>query len=351
MIDKANYPNLFEGVRDKCLIYHNENTCILEFESFERFLETFPNYHVFKKSKPFGKQWKPDGAFFANDKTFLNDDRYKLFRHLEKLDRIFEHISIEKTKCTPNCSSYELFHTRKILVKSSITSKDFEELTDQIFVEIDRLLLELVGVDTTDESQMELNRKFFVKALEEVLIEKARGKTLIITFGDIIKYWDDIVSEYEIIKQAYIESLDTRKIRYDYEKKAQEIMDKLHTMLSDMQTKMMLPPLAVLLAVVNIYDKPGLIKFAAMLIVAGFMGIITYFAMTQRSILQNYTERIKEWQHFYEKQTPKNFEKIQKSFSSGIEVADQIDHRIIGTVYIGWILVLIGSIIVCMINK
>ena len=102
MIDKTAYPNLFEGVKDVCLIYHNNDKCVLEFESFAKFLETFPNYDTFRECKPFHKSWTPIDAFFTYDNSHLNDDRYKSFRDLKKLDQIFKHICIEKKICTPH---------------------------------------------------------------------------------------------------------------------------------------------------------------------------------------------------------------------------------------------------------
>ena len=160
------------------------------------------------------------------------------------------------------------------------------------------------------KSQIQLHKTFLIKAIETTFKTKGR-----LTFNDLIEHWNEICSEYELIHTAYLDTLDTNALRYDYQKKLQEFSDKLNSVMSDVQNKAIIPPIAVLLTLANIYDKPIKIKIVVFILLLLFVAIITIYQYFQITFLDEYKNVIKKWEVFYKRTMSKQYTLFKEQYN------------------------------------
>jgi len=324
-----------ETFKDKGVLLEYEdgnNKAILVNKDNKKFIKEFPN----KK--------------FLFDRILQTDrNRFKIidiknvkppidkYIQLEKLDELFEKIAIDRQPGRGRSYKYELFFTTKIFVQNSIDWEHLQKVTDEIIDSIDKFY----GKFSNNSANMELEKKFILKAMEDIFKDKlARMENrsyIDISFNDLIDRWQELCEEYETIQRAYIESLDTQKIKFDFEKKTQEINEKLHSILADIQTKIIIPPLALLLVFANIYDKTPVVKGVTMCLLAIFFIVITWYGYMQYQFLEVYLKKIEHWERFYKKHMGKSFTLQKKNFNTLYSLANNIKYAIFFPLLLSWV--------------
>lgn len=305
--------------------YNDLKSAEITFNNLSLFIENFPSYSFVCNEKLIAT-YKIDNIVCEDDS---NKKSYEKYKEISVLDNIINKISLDSKKSSPRCYEYEIFNTRKTLIKNTITLAVLETLDDDFFKQINYINERL---STLNKPQLELEKSFLAKSIEDVFKQKNS------TYDDLVECFDEICEEHELLQKAYLDSLDTNSIKFDYQKKTQEVNDKLQTILSDMQNKLIIPPIALIVALANIHDKPILIKSLAMFILFFFFVIVGYYAYNQYKILDNYILTIDNWKKFYLKFLSKNFKKIEKNFQNISDIASNIQNTIIVTSVINFIL-------------
>jgi hypothetical protein len=250
---------------------------------------------------------------------------------LEYLDNLFELISIDRKKGKGRSYKYELFYSKKTIVYGYVDYEHLHKVNDEFLNPIKHLYTKF----TQKDYKSELEKKFILKAIEDVFKNEKE-----ITFNDIIDNWENICEEYEIIQRAYIESLDTQKLKFDYEKKLQEMHDQLYSILNNIQNKMIIPPLAIAFVVANVYDKPISVKLFSVCVVFIFVLIITAYSILQYNYLSNAEQSFNRWKQLYKKHITKNFShKWKERFEKLENFISYIKLLLIGSNLIFWLFV------------
>lgn len=306
---------------------------LLKFDQFEKFLKQFPNYKYLFNEKQLEK-------FHIKDVLIQSEDEEKLFekyKTLQCLDDIFSILSISKKTSMPRCYEYEIFTTKKIIIKSSVCYKTVVQLDSKTINQLDGMSKKFLQLN---KSQLELEKSFLLKAIEDVFKQNKAKK--LFTFDDVLENLEEVYQEHELLSKSYIDKLDTNAMRFDYQKKIQEVNDKLQSVLSDIQNKMLIPPIALILAYANIFDKEGTVKGLAMLTLFAFFGIVTYYGYNQVQIIQNYQNNIKSWARFYKKFISKNYTKLSSDFVKSSKIATSIRSSIWISIGVNWVLYIIA---------
>jgi len=311
--------------------YDEEKNAIITFSNFELFLKAFPSSRYLLKEKQVGKYNIVD---IETESDSINLKKYK---ELATLDNILNKISISRINSTPRCYEYEIFNTKKTIIKNTISLDVLESLNDEFFQQLHYINERLSALN---KPQLELEKSFLVKSIEDVL--KQKNLTQSITYDDLVNCFNEICEEHELLQKAYMDSLDTNTIKFDYQKKTQEVNDKLQTILSDIQNKLLIPPLGLIITLANIYDKPPLIKSLTMLVLFFFFVLVGIYAYNQYKILDNYLSTIEHWKNFYIKFLSKNFKKVAGDFKNISKIASSIQHTIVITSVINFILYIIA---------
>ncbi len=313
--------------------YNDLKRAEVTFSDLSLFIKHFPNYSFVSNEKLVGTYIVD--TIICEDASSLAI--YEKYKKLSLLDSIMHKISLDKKNSTPRCYEYEVFNTKKTLIKNTITLEVLEKLDDSFFEQISYIDERL---STLNKPQLELEKSFLAKSIEDVFKQKNIQKNS--TYNDLVKCFNEICEEHELLQKAYLDSLDTNSIKFDYQKKTQEVNDKLQTILSDMQNKLIIPPIALIVALANIHDKPILIKSLTMFILFFFFVIVGYYAYNQYKILDNYILTIENWKKFYLKFLSKNFKKIETNFKNISDIASNIQNTIAITTGINFILYIIA---------
>jgi len=311
-----------------------ENGLILEYDEskkanakvtdLKKFIKVFPS-----KIYLFNKNLFTDTNTLKVDNIFSQNSLIEKYKDLEYLDNLFELLSIEKLEGKVRSYKYELFYSKKIIVDGYIDYEHLKKVNNNFLNSIKHLYIKFSQKDYKSE----LEKKFLLKALEDVFKNKKE-----LTFNDIIDNWENICEEYEIIQRAYIESLDTQKLKFDYEKKLQEMHDQLYSILNNLQNKIIIPPLAIVAVVANIYNKPISIKLISILFLFIFIGIITNYSVLQLNYLSNIEQSFNRWKQLYKKHISKNFSnKWKQRFEKLESFIFQIRVLLIGSNIVFWL--------------
>jgi len=326
------YQNIDNVLEDGMVIhYDNNKNAIITFSDFELFLKEFPSIKYLLQEKQVGKYTVVD---ISSKTDSENIRKYKL---IGLLDNIINKISISRKNSSPRCYEYEIFNTKKTVIKNTLTFETLKSLSDSFFEQLSYIDERL---STLNKPQLELEKSFLAKSIEDVLKQKNIEQD--ITFNNLVESFSEVCEEHEVLQKAYLDSLDTNSIKFDYQKKTQEVNDKLQTILSDMQNKLIIPPIALIVAIANIYDKPTAIQGLTMFILFFFFVIVAYYAYNQYKILDNYILTINSWKKFYLKFLSKNFKKIEKNFKNISDIASNIQNTIVVTSIINFILYVIA---------
>ncbi len=327
-----NYQSIDNVLEDGMVIHYNQNEhAVLKFQDFDTFIQRHPNITFLMKEKLVGKytvdRFEQEGE---------EDKLLKKYREIKVLDSIIDKISISKKTSSNRCYEYELFNTKKISIKSFIDKRLLEKMDENFSQKLEFISSKLNSLST---SQLGLERSFLSKAIEDIL-KHNQVKGIEVTYIDIIEYIDEICEEYELLQKSYIDSLDSNSIRYDYQKKTQEINDKLQSISSDIQNKSILPPIALLIVLANIYNKPLMIQIITMMILFFFFALTSVYGYSQIKILNSHIRSIKEWKNFYRKFLSKNYIKLENRFKDSHDTAKRIRMIIKVTLFIHWIMYL-----------
>ena len=334
-MNDQDYPNIYEDLKESEILirYDDQKNAVLEFDDFKLFLQEFPSYIRLTEEKQFGLY----NVKAIKSKSTHNDELLDKYKRLSSLENILKLISTERSVTSPRCYAYELFERRKITIHSSIDYEVFIQVDFKTIEQVEEIYSKLSSVN---KPQFELEKSFLLKAIEDIF--KSNKVSTKLTFNDVITNLEEICLEHELLHKAYIDKLDTDSIRFDYQKKIQEVNDKLQSILSDMQNKMIVPPIALILVYANVFDKATTVKGITMLVLIAFFGIVTYYGYNQILIIKNYQSNIQSWKKFYQKFLSKNYAKLSNDFSKSSIIATNIEIIIWITIVINWILYIIA---------
>jgi len=301
-----------EGV---ILEYDDTKEAIAIVSDFKLFIKEFPS-----KKYLFENKLYTDGPSLnikdIKPKTSNIQKYIDLYKKSEILENLLEIISIDRQEDNGRSYAYELFYSKKTIVSTKLDYTHLKKITPQLVNNVSNFLSML----STNSSHLELNKKFILKAIEIIFKDK---KT--IELNDLIDKWQDICEEFEILQRAYIENLDTQKLKFDYEKKIQELNDQLYNVLNNIQNKIILPPLAIMILAINISNKPYNIQILAMISLFMFLSIISIYSCLQLQFLNNHKNIITKWQQFYEKNLNKNFYTLKQRFNKLFDLLNYIN--------------------------
>ena len=299
-MEKINQDKTFE---DKKIIieYNNQYEATILFEDPKLFIEEFPN------------------KLFLFENTLYADNNYKVkeikpkdklpnaYFELEKLDNIFKKISLNKKPNGNRSYAYEIFGNKKIVVINSIDYEHALKLDKKNLDSLNELYIKFINMP---KAQIELHKTFLIKAIETIFKNKDK-----ITFNDIIDNWNEICAEYELLHIAYLDTLNTNILRFDYQKKLQEFNEKLHSVMSDIQNKAIIPPIAIILAFTNIYEKSLKVKEATLYLLILFIIIIFIYQYNQVKFLDEYKNTISKWEVFYKRNMNKQYNIFKEQYN------------------------------------
>lgn len=191
--------------------------------------------------------------------------------------------------------------------------------------------------NTKSELDKEIRITFLKKAIEDTFSEDE------ITFVDVINKFERLIQQYEIIVRAYIEELNTEKIKYDYEKRIQEINEKLSSMVGDIHTKQIILPIAFVIGIAQIKHDTSF--FIAIMIFFGlslFTSLLTMYRSTQTKLIHTIEKNVEYWEDFYKT----NLKSLYKNdISSRIQsikcIIEKVKDNMFHTIFFSWLLIIL----------
>ncbi|MEO1927578.1 MAG: hypothetical protein ABGX26_02705 [Nautiliaceae bacterium] len=223
-----------------------------------------------------------------NNQIFIFDKKEKLNEYLicynffVKLKKFLLNLGISADKIN---NEIILYYKEPIHIKESATQLNCDKLKEkqQFFEKLQKDI----------QSDPQTKSEFLKKAIYDIFKEKIKNQTL--TINDIVEKFNEIYSEYEIIKRAYIDSLDTDKIKDDFKNKYQEALNFINNILSNLYTKTLFIPLALIFGISQKltsqdYSNQIFIFFSLIL----FFFILAYLIWGNIQVLENIKIQIKE---------------------------------------------------------
>lgn len=314
---------------------------ILLKKTIEDFFKEYPSYYKLEKEK--------NKIFILSEKKFhtqINNLQFNNYANLKNLDLLFNKISIDKKDTENHTITYEVVHKRKLNISNKFdTSK---------LVSIDRKISFLFKktykkICTENELDIDMKIVFLKKTIEDFFNDKKN-----ITFNDIVNNFEELMAQYEIILRAYVEELDTEKIKYDYEKKIQELNEKLSNMTNDINTKILILPIAYVLGAAQIKkDTDCIIIGLIFLGLIAFTTLVTIFSNIQKELMESINIDITYWENFYKKNLKTTYNtSIKYRFSKINKLVLSLKSRIFLTLFISWgLIVIFGVCIIFIFQK
>ncbi|AXH15110.1 hypothetical protein CP985_07625 [Malaciobacter mytili LMG 24559] len=309
------------------IFFSNEN--IIFFANYEELIKIYPSYYKLELEKK--------EVFLLDLKIFLDgqkDNFTKSYKTIKYLDLLLNRISLDKKDTINHTITYEIVQKKKILIQNFL---DFE-----ILYNLDKKLLSLIKMsynrfNSKNELDKEIRTTFLKKAIEDTFNEEE------ITFIDVIKKFERLIQQYEIITRAYIEELNTEKVKYDYEKRIQEINEKLSSMIGDIHTKQIILPIAFVIGTAQIKDNtPGSLVFMIFLGLFVFTCLLTMYSNTQKKLVESVKNNINYWEKFYKtnlKTLYKN--EIKMKISHIQDIIKKVESGMFHTLLLSWSLIII----------
>lgn len=191
--------------------------------------------------------------------------------------------------------------------------------------------------NTKSELDKEIRITFLKKAIEDTFTEDE------ITFVDVINKFERLIQQYEIIVRAYIEELNTEKIKYDYEKRIQEINEKLSSMVGDIHTKQIILPIAFVIGVAQIKSDTSF--FIAVMIFFGlslFTSLLTMYRNTQTKLIQTIEKNVEYWEDFYKTNLKSLYKNDISSRINNIrDIIEKVKGNMYHTIFFSWTLIVL----------
>ncbi len=239
---------------------------------------------------------------------------FKYYNLLILLKEIIESISDDK-ESKSEIIIYSIFYKGNIKVENKLVETDDDNYVEAyrnenilIFLndinkcnKIADILHELikdVNKAQNDNSDYKINIEFLKKSIYDQFKEKIKDKKAIY-FYELIEKLEQIYDDYELIKRAYIDSLNPDKLKDDFQKKYQEALTYLNSILTDIHTKTLFIPVAIILSIlpklINNNSKSSVKIFGypllnnSLLFILGTILLLTifYFMFGYRKIIKN----------------------------------------------------------------
>lgn len=302
---------------------------IVFFLNHEEFIKTYPNYYKLELEKK--------EVFFLETKSFLIEEKNKLIKSYKKikyLDLLINKIAIDKRDTENHTITYEIIQKKKLSIKNFL---DFDSIKN-----IDNKILSLMKIsyskfNTKSELDKEIRITFLKKAIEDTFSEDE------ITFVDVINKFERLIQQYEIIVRAYIEELNTEKIKYDYEKRIQEINEKLSSMVGDIHTKQIILPIAFVIGVAQIKSDTSF--FIAIMILLGltlFTSLLTMYSGTQKKLIHTIEKNVEYWESFYENNLNSLYiNDISSRINNIKDIIKKVKNNMFWTIFFSWSLIVL----------
>ncbi|MHB1664264.1 MAG: hypothetical protein ACYCT7_03235 [bacterium] len=294
---------------------------------------------------------------------------FKYYNLLILLKEIIESISDDKEPKS-EIIIYSIFYKGNIKVENKLVETNDDNYVEApkdknilIFLsdnykcnKIANILHELikdVNKAQNDNSDYKINIEFLKKSIYDQFKEKIKDKKEIY-FYELIEKLEQIYDDYELIKRAYIDSLNPDKLKDDFQKKYQEALTYLNSILTDIHTKTLFIPIAIILSIlpklinnsskssIKIFNYPLLNNYVLFILGAALLGIIFYFMLGYRKIIKNIGLLIKNLKEEVNrnKNNTSFYDKITEQNKNLSELFDIVKNRL----YFSYILVSIGII-------
>lgn len=337
-IDNLNIKKSGENV--KILFSYFEENNIIIVNNFQDFIEKYPSYKSLKSTNK--------DIFILDTKQFISSIESELitaYKDIEYLEMLIERLSIDNKKSAFNTITYEIIHQRKIYLQNKVNIDTLNKINEtKLSEKIKTCYNKFVSKDELD---FDTKQMFLKKAFEDIFKNKKN-----ITFIEVIDEFNTLIQEYEIIKRAYIENLDTQKIKYDYQQKTHEINEKLSSTLNDVHTKLILLPIAFVVAIAQMNDKTLSIQMLIFIGLFMFTLLMHLFSRTQKKVLSNIESDINYWDDFYKKHLNHNYQNnLSEKITNLKTLLTLIYNRINISLVISWILVFFFLIYLCGIDN
>ena len=303
----------------------------------------FPNEEIFFRKLPSALKFDParDFHFFIKEVKWSREENVcylanssldeKNSRFLKVYSRLRQVLGF-LNKVSDNYSSEGVFYiyssSRLVKISLKIHPDRSSNLLDDLIDEnlqraLEHLLSDIEGIDLDSEEHplKSLHIEFAKRAIINVLKDEVRN-TKAISLECFIKKFKEITEEYKVIKKAFVESLESSKLKEDFEKKYYEILGRLHSQLSDINSKAIFIPLALLFGVSKLASSLFLnlsIFFGTLI----FSALICLYLKGQRKILRAVQTEI----DFF-KQRLEDLESLKSKFDSIKDLSRTIDRRI-----------------------
>jgi|GEM_PF-5812504 len=234
-----------------------------------------------------------EGRFFVHSLSFSYPDDDISKSEFFRCHAIFVDIAelIRMLSGHEDKNNLVIFYKKSLHVQKTVEQSALETLRkkcDEIQEIVDILKDE---ISRTEDAA--IREEFLKKAIFDLFKNESNPSNKP-DIGDITIAIDKIYDEYRLVKRAYIDSLDTEKIKRDFESRYRESLTALKTLLSDLHTKALFVPMAVLFALAQKYSKEmdeqnTILFYLAFL---AFFAVLGYFVWGYRSILDNIKAQI-----------------------------------------------------------
>ncbi len=320
-----------EILQNKVLIpetyFNNEN--IFFIDNYNDLIEKYPSYYKLEIEKK--------EVFFLKLKSFLherNDNFIKTYKTLKFLDLLLNKIAIDNKDTSNHTITYEIIQKKKILVCNLLDYQTINSIDKKLLSQIKMVYKRF---NATNELDKEIKTTFLKKAIEDSFSKDE------ISFIDIIKKFERMIQQYEIIIRAYIEELDTEKVKYDYEKRIQEINEKLSSMIGDIHTKQIILPIAFVIGTAQIKEStPTSLVFMIFLGLAVFTLLVTMYSNTQKKLIESIKDNVDYWENFYKLNLKTLYvNEIKTKISQINNIIDKVKSSMTHTIILSWLLILI----------
>jgi len=289
------------------------------------------NNNILFKLSPFKIKENLDLLFFTTENDFLQKTGIK---KLQKQIFIFD----KKSDLKNYLKCYAFFVTLKEFISEisiSINALKKEIILyykEPIIIKEDIQYLKCSNIDKKRELldklkkdiQLELQtrREFIKKAIYDIFKEKIKNNNL--TINDIAEKFNEIDSEYYLIKRAYIDSLDTDKIKDDFKNKYQETLNFINNIISNLYTKTLFIPLALIFGISQrLTSKDYTNQLFIFISLILFLLILAYLIWGNIHILKNIKIQIDEL-----KEEIKYFKSFKNKFNSLLKSYKGVRNRI-----------------------
>ncbi len=208
-----------------------------------------------------------------------------------------------------------LYYKEPIHIKESVTQLNCDKIKEK------QQLFEKLQKDIQSDPQTK--SEFLKKSIYDIFKDKIKNQTLKI--NDIVEKFNEIYSEYEIIKRAYIDSLDTDKIKDDFKNKYQETLNFINNIISNLYTKTLFIPLALIFGISQKLTSQNLTNQIFIYIsLIGFLIFLSYLIWGNFHLLKNIKIQIKELQDDLQ-----YYDKFKIKFDSLLKLYKGVRNRIV----------------------